>query len=48
MALYDELPVFGDVYRLTLRVFTLTQGFNREFKYTLGQEMKRDCLVLEC
>ncbi|MBM3816474.1 MAG: four helix bundle protein [Actinobacteria bacterium] len=46
MALYDELPVFGDVYRLTLRVFTLTQGFNREFKYTLGQEMKRDCLVL--
>ena len=38
--------MFGDVYRLTLRVFTLTQGFSREFKYTLGQEMKRDCLVL--
>jgi len=46
VALYSELPVFGDVYRLTLRVFTLTQGFSREFKYTLGQEMKRDCLVL--
>lgn len=38
--------MFGEGYRLTLRVFTLTQGFSREFKYTLGQEMKRDCLVL--
>ncbi len=46
MALYQDLPVFRDVYRLTLRVNVLTQGFTREFKYTLGQDMKRDCLGL--
>jgi len=46
VALYQDLPVFRDVYRLTLRVNVLTQGFTREFKYTLGQDMKRDCLGL--
>jgi hypothetical protein len=46
MALYSELPVYREVYRLTLRVHQLTQGFAREFKYTLGQDMKRDCLQL--
>ena len=39
MALYQELPVFRDVYRLTLRVHQLTQSFSREFKFTLGQDM---------
>lgn len=28
----SELPVFGAVYRLTLRVFTLAQGLSREFR----------------
>ncbi len=46
MALYQDLPVFRDVYQLTLRIHQLTQSFAREFKYTLGQDMKRDCLAL--
>ncbi len=46
MALYNELPVFKDVYKLTLRIFKLTMGFAREFKHSLGQDMKRDCLTL--
>ena len=46
MALYQDLPVFRDVYRLTLRIHQLTQSFSREFKFTLGQDMKRDCLGL--
>ena len=46
MALYQDLPVFRDVNRLTLRVHQLTQSFSREFKFTLGQDMKRDCLGL--
>ncbi len=44
--LYQDLPVFGDVYALTVKVFTVTQDFPREYKFTLGQDMKRDCLVL--
>ncbi len=46
MALYQDLPVFRDVYQLTLRIHQLTQSFAREFKYTMGQDMKRDCLAL--
>lgn len=46
MALYHDLPVFRDVYTLTLRVHELTRHFHREFKYTIGQDMKRDCLAL--
>jgi len=41
VALYQELPVFRYVYRLTLRVHQLTQGFSREFKFVLGQDIKR-------
>ncbi len=46
MVLYQDLPVFVDVYRLTLKIFTVTGDFPREYKFTLGQDMKRDALVL--
>ena len=46
MALYQDLPVFADVYTLTHKVFLFTQDYPREYKFTLGQDMKRDCLVL--
>jgi len=46
MALYYDLNVFRDVYRLILKMFEDTQGFPREEKYTLGQDMKRDAIVL--
>jgi hypothetical protein len=46
MALYYDLPVFKDVYKLTLRLFELTSNFSREYKFTLGQDLKRDCILL--
>lgn len=46
MALYYDLKVFRDVYLLILKVFEYTQDFSREYKYTLGQDMKRDAIVL--
>ena len=46
MALYQHLPVFADVYTLTHKVFLFTQDYPRDYKFTLGQDMKRDCLVL--
>ncbi len=45
-ALYYDLPVYQDTYHLILKVFELTREFPREYKYTLGQDMKRDGLVL--
>jgi hypothetical protein len=46
MSLYYDLKVFRDVYLLILKVFKYTQGFPREYKYTLGQDMKRDAIAL--
>ncbi|HAT9492128.1 TPA: four helix bundle protein [Legionella pneumophila subsp. pneumophila] len=49
MALYTELPVYKDTYQLVVRVFEYTKNFPREYKYTLGQDMKRDALhLLRC
>ena len=46
MGLHYELPVFKDVYRLILKLFEYTKEFPREYKYTLGQDLKRDSLQL--
>jgi len=46
MALYYDLKVFQDVYQLILKVFEFTKDFPREYKFTLGQDMKRDAIVL--
>ena len=46
MALYYDLPVFKDVYQMTLRIFQVTTNFPREYKFTFGQELKRDCNLL--
>jgi hypothetical protein len=46
MALYYDLPVYKDTYKLILCIFQYTKDFSREYKYTLGQDMKRDAMVL--
>jgi len=46
MALYYELPVYRDTYRLILKIFECTKEFPKEYKYSLGQDMKRDALTL--
>ena len=46
IGLYYNLPVFKDTYQLTLKLFELTRDFPREYKFTLGQDMKRNCISL--
>lgn len=46
MALYYELPVYRDTYQLILKIFDYTKDFSKEYKHTLGQDMKRDALQL--
>lgn len=46
MALYYDLPVYRDTYLLVLKIFEVTKDFPKEYKYTLGQDMKRDALQL--
>lgn len=46
MALYSELQVYRDVYKLHLMIFECTKDFSKEYKYTLGQDIKRGALQL--
>jgi hypothetical protein len=46
MALYYDLPVFKDVYQVILKIFDYTKDFPREYKFTLGQDLKRDGINL--
>ena len=46
MALYYDLKVFKDVCDLVLMIFTYTKDFSREYKYTIGQDLKRDAIIL--
>ena len=46
MAKYDELPVYKASYDLLLEIFRFTKEFNREFKYTVGESLKRETLDL--
>lgn len=46
MSLYYELPVYKDVYQFILKIYDFTKSFPREYKYSLGQEIKRDALQL--
>ncbi len=46
MALYETLPVYKDVYALILLIYEVTKEFPREYKYTFGQDMKRDGMQL--
>jgi hypothetical protein len=40
MALYYHLPVYKASYDLLLAIFQLTKNFSREYKYTIGQDLK--------
>ncbi len=42
MATYDSLPVFKASYDLLLKIFNLGQHWQRDIKYTLGEELKKD------
>lgn len=46
MALSHQLPIYKDTYKLILMLFELTQHFSKEYKYSLGQDIKRDAICL--
>lgn len=46
MTLAQHLPVYKASYDLTLSLFLVIKKFPKEFKYTLGEQLKKDCLML--
>ncbi len=46
MAKYDELPVYKASYDLFLEIFRFVKEFDREYKYTIGESLKKETLDL--
>ena len=46
MTTYYNLPVYKQSYDLLLEIFKLTKEFNREYKYTIGEELKKETTAM--
>lgn len=46
MALYYNLPIYKASYRLVALLFVSSSNFSREYKYTTGQELKSEGMLL--
>ena len=46
MAQYDELPVYKATYDLLLEMFRFTKDFSKEYKYTVGENLKKETTEL--
>ena len=42
MTTYDNLPVYHASYTLLVELFRFTKEFSREYKYTLGESIKKE------
>ena len=43
---YNQLPVFKASYDLLIQVFKSSQNMKREYRYTLGEELKKEMMAL--
>ena len=46
MAHYNELPVYKATYDLLLEMFRFTKDFTKEYKYTVGESLKKETIEL--
>jgi len=46
MTLYNELPVYKATYDLLLAIFQFTKEFSKEYKYTVGESLKKETIEL--
>ena len=46
MAHYNELPVYKATYDLLLAIFQFTKEFSKEYKYTVGESLKKETIEL--
>jgi hypothetical protein len=46
MALYYNLPIYKACYDLLMDLYSMARDFKREYKYTIGQEMKNGAMQM--
>jgi len=44
LAQYDELRVYKATYDLLLAIFNFTKEFSKEYKYTVGESLKKETI----
>lgn len=42
MATYDNLPVYKASYDLLLEIFIFSKNMDKEYKYTIGENLKKE------
>jgi hypothetical protein len=46
MATYDQLPVYKATYDLLYTIFQLCQNMERDYKFTIGENLKKEVIDL--
>ncbi|MEI7425681.1 MAG: hypothetical protein WCK16_02005 [Candidatus Moraniibacteriota bacterium] len=46
MATYNNLPVYRSSYDLLVELFRFTKDFSREYKFTLGESIKKETVEM--
>jgi len=46
MSLHQELPVYKASYDLLMEIFSFTKEFSKEYKYTVGESLKKETIEL--
>lgn len=46
MKLHSDLPVYKSCYDLLLEIFLFTKDFTKEFKYTVGENLKKETVEM--
>jgi len=46
MTTYNNLPVYKASYDLLVEIFRFTKNFSKEYKYTVGESIKKEILEM--
>jgi hypothetical protein len=46
MKLHSDLPVYKSTYDLLFGIFEFTKSFSKEYKYTVGESLKKETIDL--
>jgi hypothetical protein len=46
MKLHSDLPVYKSTYDLLLGIFEFTKSFSKEYKYPVGESLKKETIDL--
>jgi len=46
MAAYDNFPVCKASYDLLLEIFTFSKSMGKEYKYTIGEDLKKTTAMI--